>query len=177
MAYSRQPPRPITTERLERSALAYLQRFASSKENLRRVLRRKLHTADAEARPVLAAFIDTLVDRFESSGLLNDATYVEGRVASLRRQGASTRAIALKLRTKGVDRDQIAEGLEADAATDAEAAWAFARRRRLGPYRSAEARPEMRHRDMAAMGRGGFDYQTARGVIDAPEPIEGAIVR
>jgi regulatory protein len=38
----RKPPRQVTPAYLQRAALAYLERYASSAENLRRVLRRKV---------------------------------------------------------------------------------------------------------------------------------------
>jgi regulatory protein len=46
---------------------------------------------------------------------------------------------------------------------------ALARRRRLGPFRKAEARAEHRLRDLAAMARAGFAYALAEKVIDAEE--------
>ena len=81
-------PRKITPRYLENAALYYLQRYASSAGNLRRVLTRKVdrscqfHGMPAdEFYPV----IDALVARYEKSGLLNDTLYAEGRTASLRR--------------------------------------------------------------------------------------------
>ena len=162
--------KPVTAERLEKSALAYLERFATSRRNLARVLARKLsrdETMDPDRRRALAAYIEAMLDRYEERGLLNDKVYAEGRVQALRRRGLSGRGIALKLQVKGVDRDTVAATLEADETTDPEAAMNFARRRRLGPFRPAEKRAEHRDRDMAAMGRAGFDYGTAQGVIDA----------
>ena len=38
----RKPPRQVTPAYLQRAALAYLERYASSAENLRRVLKRKV---------------------------------------------------------------------------------------------------------------------------------------
>ncbi len=110
-----------------------------------------------------------MLDRYEERGLLNDKVYAEGRVQALRRRGLSGRGIALKLQVKGVDRDTVAATLEEDETTDPEAALNFARRRRLGPFRPEGKRAEHRDRDMAALGRAGFDYGTARGVIDRTE--------
>ena len=50
------------------------------------------------------------------------------------------------------------------------AAIALARRRKLGPYRAEKDRKDRRLKDLAAMARGGFDYQLARKVIDAVDP-------
>ena len=46
---------------------------------------------------------------------------------------------------------------------------AFARRRRLGPFRTA-GRAEHRDKDLAALGRVGFSYQMAKRVVDAEDP-------
>ena len=64
-------------------------------------------------------------------------------------------------------------GLDQELDTDPQqrewqAAVALARRRRLGPFRKKE-RKEHRNRDLAAMARGGFDFDLARKVIDAEE--------
>jgi regulatory protein len=45
---------------------------------------------------------------------------------------------------------------------------ALARRRRLGPFRTA-ARAQHRLRDLAAMARAGFAYDLAKKVIDSEE--------
>ena len=128
-------PKPLTQELLEKSALAYLERFATSRENLRRVLKRKLIRAEPDQRPGFATYIDELIEKLETLGYLNDETYADGRVAALRRHGLSARAIGMKLQAKGIARDLVTAKLEADESTDLEAAWALARRRRLGPYR------------------------------------------
>ena len=75
----------------------------------------------------------------------------------------------MKLRAKGAGKEDIGAELERSDASDADAAWVFARRKRLGPYRGEDRRAEFRQKDMAALGRAGFDYQTARAVIDAAE--------
>ena len=46
------------------------------------------------------------------------------------------------------------------------AALAFARRRRLGPFRTTASRAEHREKDLAKLARQGFAYETARRIID-----------
>jgi regulatory protein len=168
----RKAPKPVTAERLEKAALAYLERFATSRDNLRRVLQRKIARArdtPEEAVPKLKAHIEALLDRFESSGLLNDAVYTEGRIAALRRRGTSARGINLKLRAKGVGKELLEEKLVDADGDDEAAAWALARRRRLGPYRSADKRADFRKKDLATFGRAGFSYDVAKRVVDGEE--------
>jgi regulatory protein len=172
---SRKKPRKVTAESLERAALHYLERYASSAVNLRRVLmRRVLRAAEAHGSEPAdgAALVDALVARFRQGGLLDDATYARLRAESLHRQGASRRLTRSKLAAKGVDGEDIGLALDAleDLAPkpDLAAACHYARRRRLGPWRRT-GRVESRERDLAALGRQGFSYDIARAVIDAPD--------
>jgi regulatory protein len=59
----------------------------------------------------------------------------------------------------------IDHALESDERDDDTAAWRYARRRRLGPYRTKE-RAEKRERDVAALCRAGFGFSLAAKVID-----------
>ena len=81
------------------------------------------------------------------------------------------RAIRLQLRRKGVGEDEIAAALAGlrDQLNDPElaAALAYARRRRLGPFRAETERPAQRERDLAALARRGFAADVVLKVIDA----------
>lgn len=159
-----------TEDRLTRSALHYLERYASSEANLRRVLERKVLKACTalELDPAdYSGMIDTVVQTFMRNGLVNDRTYAETKIASLRRRGGSARKIEAQLAAKGVDRTMIETALQTDGKSDDDAARIFARRRRLGPYRTGGKRDERRDKDLAAMCRAGFSFEIARRIIDA----------
>jgi regulatory protein len=169
----RKPPRKVTPAYLERAAMAYLERFASSAENLRRVLRRKVEKRCRLRGEDPAEFyeaVDDVVARSLRSGLIDDMRYAEARVASLRRRGGSARAIQAKLAQKGVPKDAIAAALEGEVEDETAAAHALARRRKLGPYRPGERAP-YREKDLASMARAGFSYGIAREIIDG-EPLD-----
>lgn len=179
-APKKRSPRRISARYLENAALHYLQRYASSAENLRRVLTRKVdrscafHNTDpAEFYPV----IDALLTRYTQSGLLNDKVYTEGRAASLRRQGRSRQAIVARLGTKGLARADIEAALDAiDADNGAEnpelaAAQSLARRKKIGKHNPKPAtdpalRQKEKQREMAAMARAGFSYDIARQALE-----------
>lgn len=182
----RQPARPVTPERLEKAALAYLERYASSAWNLRRVLLRRVERwsraqgdEQGGGRKQAAGWVDALVARYAAAGLVDDRAYAEAAAASLRRRGASSRKIRMKLMQKGVAAGIAGAALEetggAGDEADFSAAVAFARRRRLGPFGKPEGRRERRMREMAALARAGFSYSIARKVIDAKgeEELEG----
>lgn len=166
---------PLRKPGLEKAALHYLERYASSAEGLRRVLRRRVERAAREGRcdPDEAnGWIDEIVGRFAGSGLVDDRSFAEGRAASLRRRGESARLIAARLRQKGVDAELVAEVLAGEDGDDRDAAERaaaerLARRRRLGPYRPEEQRSARRERDLEAFARAGFSYEIAVAVVDS----------
>ncbi|MER2268162.1 RecX family transcriptional regulator, partial [Methylobacterium oxalidis] len=180
------PAPPVTAAWLERAALHYLERYSASTEMLRRTLRRRVEKrarARGEAAEDFAPLVEETVARAVRAGLVDDARFTTARLATLRRRGASARGAAAKLAAKGVPRDTIAAAMEAEReaapegepeVVEAEAAAAYARRRRLGPYRRPDARAAHRDRDLAALARAGFPYDLARRTVDAEAPGDGA---
>ena len=180
----RRGPRKATPKYLRNSALFYLARYASSSAHLRRLLQAKVarsaraHDTDSEEG---AAAIEALIAELLGAGLLDDARYAVERARILHRRGASMRAIRAGLRAKGIEAGDIERALiglrEEAAEPELAAALAYARRRRLGPYRDPAARAgldekERREKDLAALGRQGFGYDLARRVIETGDLAE-----
>ncbi|RIY02179.1 regulatory protein RecX [Aureimonas flava] len=160
--------RPVTRDWLFRAASHYLERYASTQANLRRVLERKVMRralARGEEASAFEPLIAETVARFVELKLLDDRSFAEARLASLRRRGTSQRQSAAKLAEKGVDRETVSAVMAGDETDEAEAARRLARRRRLGPHRLRE-RAERRDRDVAALMRAGFSYTHASAAID-----------
>ena len=104
-------------------------------------------------------------------GLIDDRAWAEAQAVGLRRRGASARAVAARLSSKGASRAEIERLLAGeDDAAEREAARALVRRRRLGPWRGPAERAARRQKDMAALARAGFSPELARQVIDADGP-------
>lgn len=172
-------PKPVTAEWLSRAAAHYLERYASSTENLARLLHRKIErrvrAAEAAGEPFAddgdasarhQALVDETIAKFIELKLLDDRAYAEARFASLRRRGTSMRQATAKLGQKGVPRETLAAVTAADQMGEEAAARAYAKRRRLGPHRLRD-REERRDRDIAAMMRAGFSYRDSLAAIDA----------
>ena len=168
------PPRRISASYLENAALHYLERFATSAENLRRVLLRKVQRAapfHGDDPEVGAALVEELLVRYRQSGLLDDAVYAGAKSRSLHRRGTSSRAIRQTLSAKGIEAEVI-ETVVADLAEevgdDAELAAArnYVRRRRLGHWRQQEVQESFREKDMASLGRAGFSWAIARKALE-----------
>jgi regulatory protein len=154
---------------IERWAISYLGRYASSAENLRRVLLRRLRRsvpAASDAWREAAAAVDAVVESCRRSGLVDDDAYAAGRARSWQRRGVPARQIRARLLAKGVAPAAaaiaVAELRTETADPDLAAACAFARRRRLGPYRRGAAEPL---RELAAFARAGFGRGVAEAVL------------
>jgi regulatory protein len=163
------PEDGIEAALLERWALSYLERYASSAANLRLVLRRRVRRrgiGDSEAVRAADQQIDALVARYRAVGLLDDESYAAGQARRRLARGQSLRHIMAGLAAKGVANAEAAAavaGLRAGVADpDLVAACAFARRRRLGPFRN---RPAERARELAAFARAGFARRAAEAVL------------
>lgn len=169
----------MSYERLERAAYHYLQRFASSREGLRRVLERKVRRANEGFAPPdgeQTAWIAELVEKCEAMGLLDDAAYAAAKARGLARRGKSQRHIRSWLKARGLDEEtiegalrELAEDTGSTRTADVAAAMRLAKRRRLGPYRSGDLDATLRRREMGVLARAGFSLSLARAVIEATD--------
>lgn len=173
--------RPITAKYLQNAAAFYLERYPSSAEGLRRVLNRRVAKAKMLDAPIMdnvQQAIEVVVAKFVDAGVIDDKAFAQTKARSLHRRGTSSRLTRQKLKMAGVGGDTLDEAMEGldieldvtPAQREQRAAAALARRRRLGPYRSAEDRKDHRLRDLATMARAGFAYDVAKKVIDAKDP-------
>ena len=169
----RKLPRKVTPKSLARSARAYLDRYAASSGQLRRVLLAKVdrsawaHDTDREEG---AGAVEEIIARLQALGLLDDVAYAKAKAASLHRRGNSLKGIASHLTRKGLETGEIRLAIdslgEATGALEETAALTYCRKRRIGPYRAADDREALREKDMAALARRGFSYGVACRVID-----------
>ncbi|WP_412559069.1 regulatory protein RecX [Thalassospira sp. MIT1370] len=182
----REPKRPrrVTRDYLMNYATWYLERFAASRARLEKLMRGKIRLSVAEygTDPEEAVqWMNSVLSACEKAGFINDDAYARGRARSLLRKGKAMRVIAADLSARGIASEQIDDAIrdlraEADQAAYEEvrgtdpniaAAAAYARRRRLGPWRRPDIREEKREKDMAALARQGFGYDTATRIINS----------
>ena len=163
--------------RLMNKAVHYLGRNSASRQRLREVLgrfaMRKLeHLPAAEVRDAIEAVVEKCV----AIGYVDDAQFAASQARSQRRQGRSTLSIRQKLSVHRLDEDIVRDALEdADEGIsdgDLMAAIRFARRRRLGPYRTDKSvDPDKRRRQLASLARAGFNMKICRQVIDLEDEV------
>ena len=159
---TRQKKKAASPAELEKLALGYLNRFDCTSHKLAAYLRKR---SEKDMDPAIAA----LVARYQASGLVSDERFAASAVRRLTERGTSARAIAFRLGLKGVPPNVVSDALEARSREavepDLQAAKNLVRRRRLGPFRPEAERADNRRRDLAALARAGFDFETAKRAL------------
>jgi regulatory protein len=179
-------PGPAPTRAaLHEAALAYLARGAASADSVAKTLARRTanwarratragRDADEVATEAAAAreVIESIVARLGEVGLVNDSAFAASRARRMTRAGRSRRAILAHLAHKGVDAEIVREAAPRDASAELDAAIAFARRRRIGPFAREEelaverdARRDAERKALGAMARAGFDFGVCERVL------------
>jgi regulatory protein len=156
-------PRPLDGAGLERLALRYVERYATTRAKLAAYLARKLRERGWDGGH--AAPVDELVGKLAALGYVDDAAFASTRAAALTRRGYGLRRVSQSLKAAGID-EQDSAVAEAAAREQAwEAALTFARRRKIGPFASTAADRPAREKALAAMLRAGHDIAIARRIV------------
>ena len=162
---SKKPPSPLDEKALERLALDYAGRYATTRAKLRAYLSRKVTErgwADAGPAPV-----EALAERLAGLGYVDDAAFASSRAASLLRRGYGERRVGEALKAAGIEAE---DGAEARAEAR-EGAWAaalrFAERRRIGPFAADPGDRGARRKAAAAMLRAGHAPDLVRRLVNA----------
>jgi regulatory protein len=161
---------PPTEATLHLAALAHLARYGTTAAGLLRVLDRRIdrwaRAAEAEpaAKSAPRAAARAVVARLVAAGAVDDAAFVVARARRLTRAGSSGRAVAAHLAARGVAGEAVAAALPDDPERERAAAIAFARRRRIGPFRAADAVADIR-RELGMFARAGYGQDIAEQAL------------
>lgn len=158
---------PLDPAGLERLALRYVERFATTRGRLADYLARKLRERGWDENAGTAPDPVALSERFAALGYVDDRGFAGMKGQALSRRGYGARRIAAALHAAHVAPDDAADAIEQARDVALEAALALARRRRIGPFASAPADPATRARQLAAMLRAGHDPGLSRQIVTA----------
>lgn len=153
----------LDAESLRALALRYVERYATTRARLTRYLERKLFERGwgGEGEPQVAP----LVEQMAGLGYVDDRQYAQMRVASLTRRGYGGRRIRADLRAAGIDAEDAEPALPTDEDEAREAALAFARRKRIGPFAKQPPDQAGRRRAFAAMVRAGHSLDMIQEIL------------
>lgn len=159
----KKPRPPLDAAALEAIGLRYVERFQTTRARLLRLLSDKVRLRGwaGEGSPDLEAIADRLVD----AGYVDDRAFAEARVRGLARRGMGPARARASLSAAGIQSDEQQEALQ--ELDPLEAAIAFARRKRLGPFGPDVSDPKIRQRQFGMMARAGHSPPLARAILDA----------
>lgn len=158
------PAPPLDAPALERLALRYVERFATTRGKLADYLRRKIRERGWEGTP---ADPDGVADRMAALGYVDDRAWAAAKAGAMARRGLGERRVDQALKAARVGGEDAASVAPAVADEAVASALRFARRKRLGPFAEARADRAVRQKQLAAMLRAGHPFALARAVVDA----------
>lgn len=173
------PPRPhappLNTASLERLAVHYVGRYATSRAKLAAYLRRKVAERGWEGP---AGDVAGLTEKMATLGYVDDRAFAEARGRSLARRGYGARRVEMALRAAGIDAADR-EAAAPDHEEEVAAVCALARRRRIGPFAPAPGDRAMREKWLAALLRAGHPPLLSRAIVrlEPSEEPDEAILR
>lgn len=160
----RRAPPPLDAAALERLALRYVERFATSRGKLADYLARKIRERGWDGAPVDPRAV---AQRMADAGYVDDRSFAEQKGAALARRGYGARRVAETLRAAGLTEEDRAPVLEEAHADALDSALRLARRKRIGPFAAERADPRERERQLAALLRAGHGMAIARQVVNS----------
>lgn len=159
-------PKIPTKVRLRNIALYYLERYETSVDNLRNVLRKRIDKyafVNKDYSPEQAyQWVEEIIKECVSHNFVSDERFTEFKINSYLRSGKSRRYIEQKLKAKGIEEQIVHRAFDNTEYSEYDTALNFARKKKIACFRANKSeRKEMRQKDLAAFLRAGFGYDIA----------------
>ena len=162
----------VTVDEMRNFALAYVEKYAPSKQQLRTYLLKKylkLSVPNVKKQDV-TNLIDIVLSDLEKNKFINDKFYSESKAKSMIRRGSSINKIRNYLIGKGVNdefiKDTVNKINEDNSDQDFFSAIKICKKKRIGPARIDDNRPLFYKKDISLLARNGFDFETSKKVMD-----------
>ena len=162
----------VTVEEMRDFALAYVDKYAPSKQQLKTYLLKKymkLSASDIRKKDV-NKLIDIVLIDLEKSKFINDKFYSESKAKSMIQRGNSINKIRNYLIGKGINdefiKDTVEKINEDNSDQDFFSAIKICKKKRIGPARVDDNRILFYKKDISLLARNGFDFETSKKVMD-----------
>ncbi len=162
----------VTVDEMRNFALAYVEKYAPSKQQLRTYLLKKylkLSVPNVKKQDV-TNLIDIVLSDLEKNKFINDKFYSESKAKSMIRRGNSINKIRNYLIGKGVNdefiKDTVNKINEDNSDQDFFSAIKICKKKRIGPARIDDNRPLFYKKDISLLARNGFDFETSKKVME-----------
>ncbi len=162
----------VTVDEMRDLALAYVEKYAPSKQQLKTYLLKKyLRTSVPNVKKQdVNNLIDIVLYDLEKSKFVNDKFYSESKAKSMIQRGSSINKIRTYLISKGINDKFINETVskieDNNSDQDFFSAIKICKKKRIGPARTEDNRPLFYKKDISLLARNGFDFETSKKVMD-----------
>ena len=162
----------MTVEEMRNYALAYVEKYAPSKQQLKTYLLKKyLKTSVTNVKKQdVNNLIDIVLSDLEKNKFVNDKFYSESKAKSMIQRGSSINKIRNYLIGKGINDEFIKETVnqiqDNNSDQDFFSAIKICKKKRIGPSRTEDNRPLFYKKDISLLARNGFDFETSKKVMD-----------
>ena len=164
-----------TVEEMRKFSFNYIEKYTSSKQQLRTYLIKKYLRAKIPNtnKKNIIDLIDIVLRDLEKSKYINDQFYSQSKAKSLIQRGSSINKIRNYLMSKGVNdkyvKNIIDEIKENNQDQDFFSAIKICKKKRIGPSRNESNRPLFYKKDISILARSGFSYEISKKVLDIPK--------
>ncbi len=162
----------VTVEEMRNFALAYVEKYAPSKQQLKTYLLKKylkISVSNVKKQDI-NNLIDIVLSDLEKSKFVNDKFYSESKAKSMIQRGNSINKIRNYLIGKGINDEFIKETVDKikyeNSDQDFFSAIKLCKKKRIGPARTEENRSLFYKKDISLLARNGFDFETSKKVMD-----------
>jgi len=162
-------------EEIQNFAYSYLEKYSSSKQQLRTYLLKKLikKKQNITSKKEIFNLIDIVIANLVDQKLLSDKYYSDAKSKAFLRRGYSLNKIRYNLIKKGIDqkyiKDSISKIKENESDPDFFSAIKMCKRRRIGPIREEANRTIFFKKDISILARSGFSYEISKKILDMPK--------
>ncbi len=161
-----------TVEEMRNLSLAYIEKYAPSKQQLKTYLLKKYLKVKIPSvnKSNITDLINVVLEDLENTKFINDKFYSKSKAKSLIQRGSSINKIRNYLLSKGIKDKYISKTLdeikENNEDQDFFSAIKICKKKRIGPSRDENNRPLFYRKDIGILARSGFDFETSKRVMD-----------
>ena len=164
-----------TIDELRNSAYSYLEKYSSTKQQLRIYLFKKFLKKNHKIsnKKELFNLVDIVISGLVEQKLLSDKYYSDAKSKAFFKRGYSLNKIRYSLIKKGIDekyiKDSISKIKENESEPDFFSAIKICKKRRIGPNREENNRSLFYKKDISILVRSGFSYEISKKVLEIPK--------
>ena len=161
-----------TVDEMRNFALAYAEKYAPSKQQLKTYLLKKYLKVSVPnvKKQDVKNLIDIVLSDLEKNKFINDQFYSDSKAKSMIQRGSSINKIRNYLIGKGINsefiKDTVNKIQDENSDQDFFSAIKICKKKRIGPARIEDNRTLFYKKDISLLARNGFDFETSKKVMN-----------